>query len=779
MTAYKSAFFAYPASPDAVGATIEKAIRLLTSRNGNTNVASWRELDIAGHFIATEVLNQISATEVLFADITYLNFNVLFEIGYAIGLSKRIVLTKNKSLAGSEDASELGIIDTIGYRTYQNADELQALMHSIDDLQPIPIPQTKNRRAPIYLNQGKHRTDQESQIISRVKKARLYFRSFDPNESPRLNATEAIKQVVQSYGVLVHFVPNEVAEAKLHNLRAAFIAGLAYAFEDITTTFIQSGETPVPIDYRDLVTVCRHPDEFVEAVAEFSANVTERLQASDAPIKVKGGTLLEALNLGASSAENELADLAEYYLETDAFRRAHRKEVRIVTGRKGSGKTAIFFRLRDTTRNKRGNIVLDLKPEGYQLLKFKDTVLSLMATGTVEHTLTAFWEYLLLLEVCYKLLEKDQDLHKRDHRIFEPYQRLRALYETDRYTTTGDFAERMSYLLRDISAEYESQFGGTGHTALSVPQITDLLYRHDVGRLRREVQEYLQFKEELWLLFDNIDKGWPTKGVKSEDLVIIRTLIEATRKIERELSSKGVGTHTVVFLRNDVFELLIDATPDRGKETRATVDWNDPDLLRELLRRRVTYSQNLPEDKTFEELWRQICTPVVFGEESSQFLIDRSLMRPRNLIDLVNHCRSYAVNLRHSKIEESDVEKGLDSFSTDLVAEIGLEIRDVFPDVSDLLFAFVGSSVSLRPDEVRLKLKESGVTDDQMEHVIDILMWFGFLGVQKNSDEPRFIYSFNYQLKLMQAHLRAGSSNGLMLSINPAFWSGLDINLQH
>ena len=779
MAAYRNAFFAYPAVPDAVGNTIEKAIRSFAARNSGSTVGSWTELDIAGHFIATEVLNQISDADVLFADITYLNFNVLFEIGYAIGLSKRVVLTRNKSLSGSPDASDLGIVDTIGYRPYQNAEELQALMQSIDDLQPIPIPQYKNRRAPIYLNQCKHRTDQESQIISRVKKARLYFRSFDPNESPRLNATEAIKQVSQSYGVLVHFVPNEIAESKLHNLRAAFIAGLAYAFDDITTEFIQSGETPVPIDYRDLVTVCRHPDDFVEAVAEFAANVTEHLQANESPIKVRGGTLLEALNLGASSAENELADLAEYYLETDAFRRAHRKEVRIVTGRKGSGKTAIFFRLRDTTRNKRGNVVLDLKPEGYQLLKFKDTVLSLMAAGTVEHTLTAFWEYLLLLEVCYKLLEKDQDLHKRDHRLFEPYQKLRALYETDRYTSTGDFAERMSYLLRDITSEYESQFGGQGGTALSVPQITDLLYRHDVGKLRKEVQEYLQYKEELWLLFDNIDKGWPTKGVKSEDLVIIRTLIEATRKIERELSSKGIGTHTVVFLRNDVFELLIDATPDRGKETRASVDWNDPDLLRELLRRRVTFSEGLPEDKSFEDLWGQICVPVVFGEESSQFLIDRSLMRPRNLIDLVNHCRSYAVNLRHSRIEESDIEKGLDSFSTDLVAEIGLEIRDVYPDVSDLLFAFVGSSVALRPDEVNRKLLDFGVTEDQVQHVIDILMWFGFLGVQVNSDDPRFIYSFNYQLKLMQAHLKSGVGKGLMLSINPAFWTGLDITVQN
>ena len=37
-------------------------------------------------------------------------------------------------------------------------------------------------------------------------------------------------------------------------------------------------------------------------------------------------------------------------------------------GRKGSGKTALFVQLRDTKRERKPNIVVDLKPEGYQLV---------------------------------------------------------------------------------------------------------------------------------------------------------------------------------------------------------------------------------------------------------------------------------------------------------------------------------------------------------------------------------------------------------------------------
>src|SRR6185437_1813728 len=100
-----------------------------------------------------------------------------------------------------------------------------------------------------------------------------------------------------------------------------------------------------------------------------------------------------------SSAENELMEIGHYYLETDEFRRALRGEVRVVAGRKGSGKTALFAQLRNKLRKHKSRIVIDLRPEGFQLLKFKERVLDYLEEGTKEHTITVFWEYLLLLEI--------------------------------------------------------------------------------------------------------------------------------------------------------------------------------------------------------------------------------------------------------------------------------------------------------------------------------------------------------------------------------------------
>jgi hypothetical protein len=55
-------------------------------------------------------------------------------------------------------------------------------------------------------------------------------------------------------------------------------------------------------------------------------------------------------------------------------------------------------------------------------------------------------------------------------------------------------------------------------------------------------------------------------------------------------------------------------------------------------------------------------------------------MRPRALIDLANYCRGFAVNLGQAKIDVTDITKGVGAFSSDLVKDIGYEIRDVFPE---------------------------------------------------------------------------------------------------
>jgi len=678
-------FFAYPSNPSVIGQTIETAI------TKSIDIKSWKALDVYGHFIAEEVVAGINSCNTFVADISVLNFNVTYEIGFAIGKQKRILLTKNSSIKKiGADIRDVGIFDTIGYSSYENSTQLSDLIHNSISNNPLKISFPINTKAPVYLIDTKHKTDWATRIVSRVKKTGYIYRSFDPNESPRLSAYDAIFQIASSYGVVVPLLSTAYENSTIHNMRASFIAGLSDGMEK-TTCIIQSGDDPVPLDYRDFVNVTYHPNEVDDCIAALASQVAKAFQKGDTYKKPQAISFLQSLDLGASSAENEMKTLDNYYLHTDQFLKSLRGEVHLCVGRKGSGKSAIFLQIRDRerSRNKSRNIVLDLKPEGYKLVKFKELVLSFLEEGTLQHTIMAFWEYVLLLEICHKLILKDKKRHLIDHKLFEQYKKLSELYDVTDYDTEGDFSERITGLIGKIQSDYQEKFSDKDNIRLSSAQVTELLYRHDVKSLKNEVLSYMKHKDILWLLFDNIDKGWPTTGLEHEDLIIIRALIESTRKIEREFGKFSIDVNSIIFLRNDVYELLVRETSDRGKEANVILDWTDPDLLRELVRLRII-SNNIEEDIPFKSAWLRIFTSHYNGEESSQYLIDRSLMRPRFLLDLINQCKSFAVNLNHSIIEEDDIKKGLEAYSSDLLADIHYEIDDISPGNGESLYAFIG-----------------------------------------------------------------------------------------
>ena len=452
-------FVAYASSPDMVGQTIDGALEIYAARQGRDRFASWRENDIAGRFVVDPILDNIAASQCLVADISTLNFNVAYEIGYAIGREKRAVLVKNKAVAMDEtELRRVGIFDTLGYLTYENAEELYRVLASLKEFTPLKIGSAPSFGAPVYILQLPFNIDAQIRIVARVKKARLRFRSFDPAEQSRLPAPEAIESVASSFGVIVPLAPATMQDSRVHNLRAAFVAGLAHGM-DKTTTLVQAGDDPVPLDYRDFVDSYRHPGMIDDIIERFALDVTDALQAQTKASPPKRG-LLASLDMGSSTAENEFVNLGEYYVQTDQFRRALRGE---------SGKTAVFAQVRDHIRPDRGQIVLDLKPEGYQLRKFKEQVLDLLEAGTREHTITAFWEYLLLLEVAYKILEKDRSYHVRDQELYEPYQTLARIYKEDGYSQEGDFSERMLRLTEANRSYFSGHPSGGGRLAPDAP----------------------------------------------------------------------------------------------------------------------------------------------------------------------------------------------------------------------------------------------------------------------------------------------------------------------
>jgi hypothetical protein len=599
-------------------------------------------------------------------------------------------------------------------------------------------------------------------------------RIFDPREKARISAQEAIEHVARSGLTIVSLLPSHYPEADIHNVRAAFIAGLAHGMARKALIF-QLGEDAPPLDFRDDVTLAQRTDQIDAAITSAAPEVMRTLLRDEAPHITPDRTFLEGLNLGSSVAEEEEEALASYYYPTNAFHRAMRGDARVILGRKGSGKSALFYELARRKKATRQNVVLDLQPESYQLIKFKEEILRLFQPGTQLHLLTAMWDYILLLETAYRLLDLDQGTYHRNHRIFEAYIALKDLYYGGGVYAEADFSERLSVLIEDVRADLLERYPSPERKiSLSSNDVTEIIYKHPIAELRDCVAGYLREKEELWILVDHLDKGWSSTGLQEEDVQIVRSLLEASGKLQKSLNRNGIRCHPIVFLRSDVFEFLIANTPDSGKISKVSVDWTDTEALKHMLAMRFVYA-GMPSDLSFDEMWLRLCCREVGGQPSADFILARCLMRPRALLGHVAACKNRAVNRGHDRIEDEDVREGVRDYSRDLLRDVMQEIRDVAPQLEDALYALIDTPASFSRRTLNGVFKSWQIPRVNWEGLIDRMLWYGVLGVEVAPAQIRYIYDFSYDFELLNAVLRRMGVGGTYW-VNPAFRPALAVS---
>jgi nucleoside phosphorylase len=776
----------YPNLSDDLTQIINNAVDRIKSSSKEIKLTSQSQEIDSGSFLTNESLNNISNSDIIFIDVTQPNFNSLFQIGYALGKNKKISLLINPSInSDNKEIIELGLIDSIDYKQYKNPNELENCLKEIENIKPLRNLTDKiDISAPIYVVNTLHKNEAEIRILSKIKKSKIRFRSFDPTEQSRLSIFDAIQEVKKSVAVVASIYPNNLKEYKLNNLRVALLSGIAISCDKSVLTF-QKGESPIPSNYQELVKVYYQTIDVDIYIHELASLVFDAVQGTNTLILNRPSTsIIEKIDLGSPAAENEMGALAAYYVDTDSSQKTISGNARIVVGRKGTGKTALFLHIRDHFRKDRRNtVLLDLKPEGHQLQSLKDLVLDFLPQAVQVHVATAFWEYLLLLEICHKLLQQDRTIHSRDQNIYQLYRNLQEIYKEKNIEEEFDFSERMYQLVQKISIVFNDKYNNDKEKIkyLSSQEVTQLLYSYDLPDLREKLTKYLSYKNSVWILFDNIDKGWPTRGVTEADIIILRALLEATRKLDKAFTRKEIDCHSIVFIRNDVFELLVDQSSDRGKESKVSLDWTDRDLLKELLRLRIINNNSFSEETLFEDVWNKVSVPYIDGELTIDYLIERSLMRPRNLLSLVNYAKANAINLRHSKITEADIQKAIMAYSADIGNEVGLEIRDVFPKSEDILYSFVGVPRRFTLADLKIYLRNARIQENDELKIIEILFWFAFIGVtinRNNEEVDTFIYDVFYDMKKLKQLIKPKleqNDHSISVCIHPAFCPFLDI----
>lgn len=415
----KEAFVAYPGNHPEVVDCIRTAVEI--SEKGKLQLVPWEHLPIVGLKIDNVIRERLITAELLIADITHPNFNVFYEIGYAIANDKPIIPILNVSIEGCEkNLQATGIFDTVGYLKYVSSDELIGhLKNWSGHAWTTSFRKPLDHAQPMFILDTYRKTNFRNSIISAVSNNSVKYRAYDPEEVPRLTAANAIGEVSSSAGVIIPILSSDIVDSRVHNLRAAFVAGLAHGLE-VQPLILQYGNGPAPLDFRDFIINSTSKTETEAHVSEYCAEVLIRNQRAArraAPLQLG---LLNKINLGASAAERETEHLPDYFVPTAEYARAARGESGIVSGRKGSGKSAIFFRARDELSRQRFRLVVELRPAAHNLSELRENLLGVVGHGVFDHTIAAFWHYILYVElvlcvreVALKQAKRDYDLQRR------------------------------------------------------------------------------------------------------------------------------------------------------------------------------------------------------------------------------------------------------------------------------------------------------------------------------------------------------------------------------
>jgi hypothetical protein len=383
-------FAVYASDPPFIADAIESAVKRIQQQQPSQRWLTWKDLSIPGQIVFCKICKALRSTRRIVADVTTLNPNVLFEIGYGIGLGIGIQPIRDRNYVRDEKAfEELGMLDTFGYSTFENSEDLAGQLLSYE-VQPLVAQSPNvNREQPIYLVRSHIQNEGMVRLMSALKKSGLRFRTFDPRETARLSLHEAVKQVGASLGVIVHMVAPGRSGSTVNNARCGLLAGLAMA-QGIRVLMLQESEVRPPIDFRDVVKSYTMASQVNELVIPLIKSLVEELQESQFVAVALPLNLLEKVDLGDLAAENEIKGLSSYFVPTGEYNEAKRGHARLVVGRKGAGKTAIFYGVRSTYKPSRAHLVLDLKPEGHQFLKLRESVLEQLSPGVQQHVLTAF-----------------------------------------------------------------------------------------------------------------------------------------------------------------------------------------------------------------------------------------------------------------------------------------------------------------------------------------------------------------------------------------------------
>lgn len=355
--------------------------------------------------------------------------------------------------------------------------------------------------------------------------------------------------------------------------------------------------------------------------------------------------ILKWVDVGKVSAERDDL-LSEYFYDNGVLARViNSNSLFLVLGRKGAGKTAVFKYLKENPRKflNQCQQLISLSFEDYNwnvhsLLIKQDSAESLAYKQS--------WRFVIFVEVIKAHI---QHLEESGESIPKPLARARTLLQKlfddpipSVYTIVGRKLLSLSHL-KMPKGGLNLETGDLDSLEISGGEVSFDLIKNDASlqdHLSQNIENIIRFLENaidkcsplkpcIFIAFDRVDEAWDEISVASSKKVIAG-LISAADSITSQYNE---SIRPIIFLREDIFEVLSLNDPNKLREDcGALLHWDRESLLKLLLRRINYFAEKggAPPIHEIDALFdkkemRQRTRPF-------NYLLKRSMMRPRDLI---------------------------------------------------------------------------------------------------------------------------------------------------
>ena len=372
-------------------------------------------------------------------------------------------------------------------------------------------------------------------------------------------------------------------------------------------------------------------------------------------------------HIGVVDAEQDTEFLQACFIETgDLSVLSDCSDTRsIVVGRTGSGKTALLTRL---CSNEDRAIVI--RPESLALSYISNSTI-LQFFDQLEVKLDIFFRLLWRHVFTVELIKHHFNIRKEsDKDTF--IQRFLGMFSNDKERKSLEYLQKWGshfwketeYRIKDVTSTLEDslqssvragipniQFDVSANKSLSVEEKSEAVARaqHVINSVQiRQLSEIIDLidqvlddrQKQYFIVIDRLDEEWIEDRLRYR---LIRALIETIRDFQRVRNAK-----IVIALRLDLVERVFQLTRDPGFQEEKYVSlnlqikWSRSSLIK-LLDARIDHlikRQFTKKTVTHKDL----LPPTVRKVPAMEFIFDRTMMRPRDVIMFFNFCIENAVD---------------------------------------------------------------------------------------------------------------------------------------